>query len=124
MKEIAFDKFGVMIDCSRNAVITAGAFERMADILSELGYTKEELKRMDAYAARRGIELIPCIQTLAHLGTIFRYAKYGKIKDIDDIILVGDERTYTLIDNMFKSLSECFTWANISKLTACATGRR
>ena len=139
MKEIAFDKFGVMIDCSRNAVITAEAFERMADILSELGYntirlytedtyevegepyfgylrgryTKEELKRMDAYAARRGIELIPCIQTLAHLGTIFRYAEYGKIKDIDDIILVGDERTYTLIDNMFKSLSECFTTRNV-----------
>lgn len=139
MKEIAFDKFGVMIDCSRNAVITVEAFERMADILSELGYntirlytedtyevegepyfgylrgryTKEELKRMDAYAARRGIELIPCIQTLAHLGTIFRYAEYGKIKDIDDIILVGDERTYTLIDNMFKSLSECFTTRNV-----------
>ena len=40
MKEIAFDKFGVMIDCSRNAVITAEAFERMADILSELGYNQ------------------------------------------------------------------------------------
>ena len=136
MKEkICFDKFGVMIDCSRNAVMNVSAFKKMADILSSLGYntirlytedtyevdgepyfgylrgrySKAELQEMDAYAAERGVELIPCIQTLAHLGAIFRYAEYGQIKDIDDILFVGEERTYKLIEHMFFSLSQCFS---------------
>ena len=37
-------------------------------------YSREEIREMDAYAASKGIELIPCIQTLAHLNSIFRYA--------------------------------------------------
>ncbi len=133
--DIPFRRFGVMIDCSRNAVMNRDAFFRMADLLSALGYNAirlytedtyevegepyfgylrgrysgAELKEMDAYAAARGIELIPCIQTLAHLGTIFRYAEYAPIRDIEDILLVGEERTYRLIDNMFRSLAENFT---------------
>ena len=139
INNLAFEKLGVMIDCSRNAVMTVAAFKKMVDILSSLGYntirlytedtyevdgepyfgylrgryTKVEIKEMDGYAKERGIELIPCIQTLAHLGTIFRHADYGVIKDIDDIVLVGDERTYTLIDNMFKTISETFSTKNI-----------
>lgn len=138
-EKIRFGKFGVMIDCSRNAVMSVCAFKKMADILCSLGYntvrlytedtyevdgepyfgylrgrySKAELREMDAYAAERGIELIPCIQTLAHLGTIFRYVEYGKIKDIDDILLVGEERTYELIEHMFASLSECFSSRNV-----------
>ena len=130
-----FRKLGVMIDCSRNAVMNRPAFCRMVDILSALGYntirlymedtyevegepyfgylrgrySAAELREMDAYAAEHGMELIPCIQTLAHLSTIFRYVQYGPIRDIDDILLVGDERTYRLIDSMFRSLAKSFT---------------
>lgn len=137
--KIGFEKFGVMIDCSRNAVMNLPAFRKMVDILSSLGYntirlytedtyevdgepyfgylrgryTKAEWREMDAYAAAHGMELIPCIQTLAHLGGIFRYAGYGKIRDIDDILLVGEERTYELIDHMLCTLSECFSSRNI-----------
>ena len=132
MNECAFEKFGVMIDCSRNAVMTVNSFKKMVDILSDLGYntirlytedtyevddepyfgylrgryTKEELKEMDGYAKSKGIELIPCIQTLAHLGTLFKYEEYKPINDIDNILLVENERTYTLIENMFKTISE------------------
>ena len=141
MKEnqIAFRKFGVMIDCSRNAVMNIAAFRRMVDILSSLGYntirmytedtyevdgepyfgylrgrySKSELKEMDAYAAKHGIELIPCIQTLAHLGAIFRYAEYEQIRDANDILLVGQERTYQLIEHIFSTISECFSSRNI-----------
>ena len=130
-----FRKLGVMIDCSRNAVMNRPAFCRMVDILSALGYntirlymedtyevegepyfgylrgrySAAELREMDAYAAEHGMELIPCIQTLAHLSTIFRYEQYSPIRDIDDILLVGDERTYRLIDRMFRSLANSFT---------------
>lgn len=139
MSNVAFKKFGVMLDCSRNAVMTTDTFKRMVDILSSLGYntirlytedtyevdgepyfgylrgryTKDEIRTMDEYAKQKGVELIPCIQTLAHLGTIFRYIEYGKIRDVDDIVLVGEERTYTLIENMFKTISTTFSTKNI-----------
>lgn len=135
MQNRAFEKLGVMIDCSRNAVLKMPAFQRMVDILSSLGYdyirlytedtyevegepffgymrgkyTAEEIRAMDAYAKSKNMQLIPGIQTLAHLGSIFRYAEYTHINDADDILLVGDERTYKLIDNIFRTLANCFT---------------
>ena len=87
-----YKHFGVMIDCSRNGVMTVAAVKRMIDALQKMGYnalelytedtfevgdepyfgylrgryTGAELREIDAYAAAHGIELIPCIQTLAH----------------------------------------------------------
>ena len=51
MKEnqIAFRKFGVMIDCSRNAVMNIAAFRRMVDILSSLGYNTIRMYTEDTY---------------------------------------------------------------------------
>ncbi len=139
MKTHTFQKLGVMIDCSRNGVMSVNAFKKMVDILSSLGYntirlytedtyevdgepyfgylrgrySKAEIKEMDRYALAKGVELIPCIQTLAHLGTIFRHVDYRPINDLDDILLVGEERTYVLIENMFKTIAETFTTKNI-----------
>ncbi|HAB00622.1 MAG TPA: beta-N-acetylhexosaminidase, partial [Ruminococcaceae bacterium] len=132
--------FGVMIDCSRNAVMKPAYVKHMTDLLSELGYntlmlyiedtyevddnpyfghwrgryTREELKEMDRYAQSKGMELIPCIQTLAHLGRLFRWQTYRQINDIDDILLVGDERVYELIDKMFSSLSQSLTTRTVN----------
>ena len=126
-----FDTFGVMIDMSRNAVMTVDALKRMMDALAKMGYnmlmlytedtyevegapyfgymrgryTKEELKEIDAYGASLGIEVIPCMQTLAHMTAHVRWAKTPF--DTADIMLVGDERTYDLIDRMFATFSEC-----------------
>lgn len=127
---------GVMIDCSRNAVMTVNAVKGFADIISEMGYdtimlytedtfevnnepyfgymrgrySKSEIKEIDAYCAIKGIELIPCIQTLAHLNGIFQVTdKYYDIKDCDDILLVENQRTYELIENMISTVSECFS---------------
>ena len=127
-----FDTFGVMIDMSRNAVMSLSGLKRFMTLLKKMGYnclmlytedtyevdgepyfgymrgryTKAEMKEIDAFCAELGMTVIPCIQTLAHLNAIFRWSKYPN--DCDDILLVDDERTYTLIDNMFKTLSECF----------------
>lgn len=126
---------GVMLDCSRNAVMNVDAVKEFANILKEMGYntlmlytedtyelnnnplfgymrgryTKEEIKDLDAYCNSIGIELIPCIQTLAHLNCIFKWTEYADINDCDDILLMGEEKTYKLIDSMFETLSECFT---------------
>ena len=133
--KLAFNKFGVMVDCSRNSVMTVNSIKKLIDILSALGYntiklytedtfevtgepyfgylrgrySKNELKDIDAYAKEKGIELIPCIQTLAHLNAIFRWKKYQKICDIGDILLIDSEDTYNFIENIFKTISETFT---------------
>ena len=72
-------------------------------------YTKEEIQEFDKYCQSLGIELIPAIQTLAHLNAIFLWPEYNQINDIDDILLVNNERTYLLIDRMFKTINEYFT---------------
>ncbi len=55
------------------------------------------------------MELIPCIQTLAHLKSIIRWPAYKPHVDAEDILLVGDDRVYELIESMFVVLARCFT---------------
>lgn len=131
----AFKELGVMIDCSRNAVPTVETVKETAALLACFGYTyiylytedtyelennpyfgymrgrytKEEIREIDTFCAEVGIELIPCIQTLAHLNQITRYKDYGEIIDCNDILLCGDERTYKLIDDMFSTIEHNFT---------------
>ncbi len=130
----AFDDFGFMIDCSRNAVLKEETVKKLLRLLALLGYnqlmlytedvyevdgepyfgylrgkySKQELKSLSAYASGLGIELVPCVQTLAHLNAITRWGEYSPTIDCGDILLVDNERTYELIENMFKSLRECY----------------
>lgn len=127
---------GVMLDCSRNAVIEKETVKNYANILKKMGYntlmlytedtyevdnqpffghlrgkySKSELKEMDKYCVSIGIELIPCIQTLAHLENVFKWeSEYETIKDCDNILLIGEEKTYKLIEDMLSTLSQCFS---------------
>ena len=70
-------------------------------------YSKAELREIDAYAAAHGMQVIPCIQTLAHVNALFHWPVYREIHDAADILLTGDERTYELVDGMFRTLREC-----------------
>ena len=127
-------EMGYMADAARDAVPKISALKKLAlnlalfgynrlyiyleDVFSVEGepfsgylrgrYNREELKSLDEYCAGLGIELVPCIQTLAHLSTIFRWDEYKKIRDANDILLIGDERTYKYIDNVFAELSKTF----------------
>ena len=56
-----------------------------------------------------GIEMIPCVQTLAHLRTVLRWPAMMEYRDDEDILIVEEEKTYRLIDAMLKSLSEMYT---------------
>lgn len=128
-------RFGVMLDASRNAVMKPEQIKEFATLLKSMGYnmiqlytedtyeipeepyfgylrgryTREELKDIVSYCDSIGVEVIPNMQTLAHLETIFRWDEYKPINDTTNILLVGKERTYTLIENMFRTLRECFT---------------
>jgi len=134
-ENICFRRFGTMLDCSRNAVMNVGSIKKWIDITSDLGYntlmlytedtyevdgqpyfgymrgryTQKELREVNDYAVSKGMELIPCIQTLAHLNAIVRWPAYKEHVDTDDILLAGDEVVYELIDSMFATLAKCFT---------------
>ena len=127
-------RFGLMLDMSRNAVMKPEELKKFAALIKSFGYnmiqlytedtyevdgepyfgymrgryTQEELCDLVNYCDSIGVELIPCIQTLAHLNQAFMWKKYKDIRDTGDILLVGDERTYDFIENMFKSLRKCF----------------
>ena len=135
MQKLNLKRFCLMLDCSRNAVMNIENLKSWVDICELLGftslmlytedtyeidghpyfgyargrYTKNELKEIDSYAVSRGIEIIPFIQTLAHIEQIFRWKDYAPLNDCDDILLCDDERVYSLIDAMFTTLEECFT---------------
>lgn len=127
-----FETLGVMIDMSRNAVMSLDGIKRFFPLLKSMGYncvmlytedtyeieeepyfgymrgryTKSEMQEIGTYAESLGIEIIPCIQTLAHLNGTIRWEQIPV--DYDDIMLVDDDRTYELIDRMFASVSKCF----------------
>lgn len=72
-------------------------------------YTQAELKELDDYAYNLGIEMIPCIQTLGHLkDALKRYYPYSSYTEDETTLLVGDERTYKLIEKMIKAASKPF----------------
>ena len=130
-----YNYFGVMLDMSRNAVMKVSEVKHLMDIVKKMGYnavelytedtyeiegepffgymrgryTADEIKEMNAYANSIGIELIPCVQTLAHFTTLVRHSTYSSIVDTADILLIDEEKTYELIDKIFKTLSQNFT---------------
>lgn len=127
--------FAAMVDCSRNGVLTIEAAKRFAKTIASFGYnalmlytedtlevegepffgyqrgrySKAEIQELDRYCQSIGIELIPCLETLAHLKQIFRYAPYQEIHDIDDVLLVDDPKTYELLDHLISSCSQMFS---------------
>ncbi len=131
-EEIYFDKNGVMFDVSRNAVLKTDTVKyylrKMALMGLNLGmmytedtyevggwpyfgymrgrYSYEELKDVDDYADMLGIELIPCIQTLAHLTNVLRWNSMAQLKDTSSVLLVGNEKVYEFIEDMIVSASK------------------
>ncbi len=133
--DIWFNFNGLMIDCSRNGVLNVSYAKKMIEQLAVIGqnvfmlymedtyrldseeyfgylrgaYTTEELKEIDDYAYMFGIELIPCIQTLAHLNQFFMWEHIAsKYADIDDVLNVGSDNVKDLLDRMICYLSNTF----------------
>jgi hypothetical protein len=128
----SFEEFGVMLDFSRNAVMQVEGMKQFIKTIALMGYnflgiymedtievpeepyfgymrgamTAAQLKEIDDYASIFGIEIRAYIQTLAHLKQITRYEEYQEIIDTDDILLAGEDRTYQLLENLIKTVSE------------------
>ncbi|MBR2339377.1 MAG: beta-N-acetylhexosaminidase [Clostridia bacterium] len=135
MKTGNFKRFGVMLDVSRNGAMKVSKIKHLIDCIAKIGYnsfslymedmfepegepyfgylrgrySKEELTEVVRYADSLGIEVFPRIEVLGHFTNLVRHPAYAEIVDCDDVLLIGDERTYNLIDKMFKFISEVFT---------------
>lgn len=124
----SFEMCGVMLDCSRRAVPKKESVIKLLARIAMMGmntfmlytedvyelsdykyfgymrgrYSKAELKEIAAAAKALGIELIPCIQTLAHLKSALRWEYADDIKDDADVLLIDEDKTYTFIESMVK----------------------
>ncbi len=129
-----FDTIGVMADMSRNGVLTVEAAKQMLRRCALMGvnmfmlytedtyevpgepffgylrgpYTQEELRTLDAYAATLGIEMVPCIQTLAHLEQILQWPAYSDLRDVGGVIIAEEERTYELVEKLIEAATAPF----------------
>ena len=73
-------------------------------------YTADELRQINDYARQLGIEMFGCIQGLGHLGQILKWGHaYGDVTDTDTILLVGEEKTYALLEKKIKHCAEVFS---------------
>ena len=128
-----FTMRGLMADCSRNGVLrpdAAESFMRRSALMGvnmlmfytedtyevpgepffgylRGGFTLKEMKALDDYADALGIELIPCIQALAHLEQTLQWDPMFKYRDTNHILLAGDDETYGLIRRFIKAASSC-----------------
>lgn len=132
---VGYQHFGVMLDCSRNAVMKPEEVKAFSAILAEMGYdtlmlytedtfevkdepwfgymrgryTAEDIRDIEKYLKTLGMKLIPCVQTLAHFTNLCKLPHYADYFDVNDILLIDDEKTYELIDRIFSSLAQMFT---------------
>ncbi len=125
---------GMMLDMSRGGVMTVEAVKGMIDAHAALGlnlmmlytedtytvpeapylgylrgrYTEKELREMDDYAAESGVELVPCVQTLAHLEQFLQWDVNRDVKDNDCVLMIDEPKTYAWIRAALTALRRCF----------------
>ncbi|MCQ2815240.1 MAG: beta-N-acetylhexosaminidase [Bacilli bacterium] len=129
-----FETNGLMVDCSRNGVVKVNEVKHLILIEALMGenrlllytedtyemkqypyfgylrgaYTEEEIKELVSYGEDFGVELVPCIQTLAHLEKFLRWDINDPIRENRNNLFIGNEDTYKLIEEMIKTSRKCF----------------
>ena len=71
-------------------------------------YTESELLEVVDFAEKLGIELIPCIQTLGHLGKVQRWKANASMFDTASVLLIDEEKTYAFIEHMIATVRRVF----------------
>lgn len=134
-EECRFEMLSLQLEGSRNGVITppnVRAFIRRAALMGintlmlyledtyevpgepffgylRGRYTQEELKALDDYSHAFGIEMVPCIQALAHMKQALQWKMaYADVTDTDDVLLAREEKTYDLLGRMIDAAAAPF----------------
>lgn len=123
-----------MADASRNAVPSIEGAKKLMRLLALMGYdsmmlytedtyevpeyphmgymrgryTADELRELVAYGEVIGIELIPCIQALAHFTAFMKSPVLKELLECNDILLIGSEKTYDFLEAVFRQCAACF----------------
>ena len=50
------------------------------------------MKALDDYAFALGIEVIPCIQTLAHMQEVMKWPAFNQVREDEATLLVGNRK--------------------------------
>jgi len=122
---------GVMLDVSRNGVVRPKALKRALVRLALLGYNhfclytedtyevkghplfgyrrgryaQKDLRELDGFAARLGITMFPCIQTLGHLEQVLKLGAYTHLRDNERVVNARLEETRQLIRTLLEQSS-------------------
>lgn len=140
-EKINFDSVGPMFDVSQgNCAFTKDTLKKIIEMLALMGlntlmlycedtfevkeqpyfgyfrpkYTQKELKELDDFAYKFGIEMIPCCQTLAHLYDPMRWKVFDNIRDYYACLLVGKDETYKFIEDLIVAASKPFRTKKIN----------
>lgn len=129
-----FDTLSIMADNSRNAVMTVETAKLWIRKMALMGYNQlqmytedtfevenhpffgykrgkylqSEIKEIVEYAEIFGIEVIPAIQTLAHFTALKHWQPFVEHIDCEDILMVDDDRTYQLIEDILIAVKKCY----------------
>ena len=129
-----FETCGPMLDMSRGGVTKKDAVKDYIDKMAALGlnmlmlytedtyelegypffgymrggYTIDELKEIDDYAYEMGVEVIPCIQTLGHLGQYLKWRDTAPYRENNNALLPDEEKTYEFIEAEIKTMRTAF----------------
>lgn len=132
-QKASFDFNGQMIDNSRNAVLNMKTAKNMIMYSGMLGldnillynedtfevdnqpyfgymrmrYTQKDVRELTDFGNEYGVVIIPCVQTLAHLAQALRWKCYRDICDVGDILMVDEDKTYELIEDVISSWRKC-----------------
>lgn len=127
-----FKSAGVMLDASYSGVFTVDGVKKYIDYMAASGlnllmlytedtyevkkypqmgyqrgrYSQEELREIDSYAEKMGVELIGCIQTLGHMEHVVKWKDFSDIAENERLLLPGDEKTYEFIEECIKTISQ------------------
>ncbi|KAI9305224.1 glycoside hydrolase superfamily [Cunninghamella echinulata] len=71
-------------------------------------YTRRDLCCIDDFAYDLGIEAIPCIQTLGHLGQVLQWPHYAHLRDNTEVLLAEFEPTYEFIERLISAATGPF----------------
>ena len=85
-------------------------------------YTEDELRGIDEYASKLGIETFPCIQALAHLAQMLQWPAYASLKDTDDILLANNDETYEFIERIIDAATKPFRSKRIASERGATSG--
>lgn len=133
LEQPQFETIGMLVDTSRNAVLTVDSIGLLLREMAVMGlnvlmlytedtytiesepyfgymrgrYSPGELEACADYAEALGIEIVPCIQTLAHLEQFLKWAPGGRdFVDTNGVLLVGSDATYQLIEKMIEAITK------------------